>query len=207
MARTDAFHPEPAVSVIVLCGGESTRLGGIDKPLRALAGQALVDRVLARLPPAAQRILVANRNSGDYAQRAAQVVDDGPWRHCGPLAGIAAGLAAAPPGEVLCVPGDAPRLPTDLLPRLRAAARAAGARAAVVDDGDGWQPLCCLLHTDQQASLQAALQAGVRAPRDWLRTLPAAVADCSDSPRWAWSLNTPQEWAAAEALLAPEQAA
>jgi molybdopterin-guanine dinucleotide biosynthesis protein A len=28
-----------------------------------------------------------------------------------------------------------------------------------------------------------------------------AVADCSDWPRWGWSLNTPKEWAEAETRL------
>src|SRR5690348_5714131 len=106
----------PIPTTLILCGGSGERLGGIDKPLRPVAGKPLIEYVLAALAPAAGMLVIsANRNADSYRRYATAIVDDGPYSGCGPLAGIAAGLAAARTEVVLCVPGDAPALPPDLL--------------------------------------------------------------------------------------------
>jgi molybdopterin-guanine dinucleotide biosynthesis protein A len=190
------------LTALILCGGSGERLGGIDKPLRALAGRPLIEHVRAALPDTIDEIVIsANRHREQYARYADRVVDDGPHTGMGPLAGIAAGLAAAGHPTVLCVPGDAPRLPRDLLRRLDEARRAAQREVAVVDDGSGWQPLCLLLPRTALAALTAFIDSGGRAVHAWLASLQPAVADCSDRPRWVWSLNTEDEWAAVERIL------
>jgi molybdopterin-guanine dinucleotide biosynthesis protein A len=203
--QADPVHASTAplpLTVLILCGGSGERLGGIDKPLRALAGQPLIERVLAALPhPVDQIVISANRNREQYARYADRVVDDGPRTGIGPLAGIAAGLAIAGNATVLCAPGDAPLLPRDLLRRLDDARRAAERDIAVVDDGSGWQPLCLLLPRTALAALAAFIDGGGRAVHAWLASLRPAVADCSDWPGWGWSLNTEDEWAAVERNL------
>jgi molybdopterin-guanine dinucleotide biosynthesis protein A len=191
-----------SVTAILLCGGSGERLGGVDKPLRVLAGRPLIEHVIARIASQVDAIVIsANRNADVYARYGYAVIDDGAHTGHGPLAGIAAGLVAARSDDVLCVPGDAPLLPADLKARLDAARRAAHGKAAVVDDGDGLQPLCTLLPRTALAGLHAFLDAGGRAAHQWLESLPAARADFSDWPRWAWSVNTEAEWTAAERNL------
>ena len=197
---------EPAMSqpdALILCGGQSTRLGGIDKPLCRLAGRPLVEQVLRRVAPQTGRIIIsANRNAEDYARYAGVIVDDGPYAGFGPLAGIAAGLAASTSDSLLCVPGDAPWLPADLSTRLAAARHSAATSIAHVDDGRGPQPLCCLVAVDLLEDLHRYLDAGGRTPREWFMRHGAASADFSAWPRWAWSLNTSAEWQEAEQRLA-----
>ena len=195
------------ITAVILCGGAGARLGGADKPLQPLLGRPLLEWVLRRIRPQVQRLLlVANRSAARYAAYG-PVVDDGAYAGLGPLAGVAAGIAAAEDQEVLCVPGDAPWLPDDLLARLQGARQREGAEAAVVHDGGGLQPLCNLLPRRLLPSLQAYLGEGRDVPRHWLMQQRTATADCSDWPRWGWSLNTPEEWAEAEARLRAMEAA
>lgn len=188
---------------VILCGGEGSRLGGLDKPLADLAGRPLIERVLERLAPQAGRLIVcANRHLDDYRRYGVEVIGDGAQQGRGPLGGIAAGLAATATPTVLFAPGDAPLLPDDLWVRLDDARSRAAATIAHADDGHGPQPLCALIGRDRLASLLAHLADGGRTPRDWYAAERAAVAAFPEWPRWAWSLNTPEEWQDAELRLA-----
>lgn len=194
-----------APTVVILCGGEARRLGGIEKPLQAMAGQPLIARVVEALRPQASRVIVsANREADRYAHYADAVVDDGAYAGCGPLAGIAAGLATSAEGAVLCAPGDAPWLPPDLFVRLATARSRNHVDLAYVHDGRGPQPLCCLLDPGLLADLRSYLDAGGRTPREWFARHANAVANFDDWPRWAWSANTPDEWRNAERQLGLE---
>lgn len=191
-----------APTAVILCGGEARRLGGVEKPLQTMAGQPLIQRVIERIQPQVSTILIsANRSLDDYRSLAARVVDDGVYTGCGPLAGIAAGLAASAEQTVLCVPGDAPRLPPDLLARLSEARDRSGVDLAYVHDGSGPQPLCCLLATALLPDLRSYLDSGGRTPRVWFARHANAVANFDDWPRWVWSANTPEEWRDAERQL------
>ena len=188
-----------ATTAVILCGGAGERMQGLDKPLHSLLGQPLIQHVLRQLQAQVDTVvIVANRQRDAYAAYCETVVDDGIYKGRGPLAGIAAGLAVANTDWVLCAPGDAPLLPPDLLQCLQLALQRDNADLAVVNDGSGRQPLCCLLPRRLLADLQEYLDGGGDAPRRWQSRFRVAEADCSDWPRWAWSLNTPQEWAAAE---------
>ncbi len=190
-------------TALLLCGGAGSRLGGIDKPLQALAGRPLIERVLERVAPQAGEILIsANRNLAQYAAYGLRVVADGAYPDCGPLAGLAAGLAAARSDDLLCVPGDAPLLPDDLAVRLDLARQTGHAEIAYADDGLGPQPLCCLVPRTLLGDLSAYLAAGGRTPRDWFARHATAIAAFAEWPRWAWSVNTAEEWQDAELRLA-----
>jgi len=187
---------------VILCGGAGQRLGGVDKPLELLAGRPLFERVLERMAAQAGTMIVsANRNAGQYAAYGLTVIDDGRHGGCGPLAGIAAGLAAATSEFVLFVPGDAPLLPDDLASRLDDARIRSHAEIAFADDGNGPQPLCCLLSRVLLADLERHLDTGGRTPRDWFARHRSVTAGFPEWPRWAWSANTAEEWQNAELRL------
>ena len=117
----------PATPGVLLAGGLARRMGGGDKPMRTIGGRTILERVIARLKPQCDG-LILNAN-GDPARFAAfrpaghsRSVADFP----GPLAGILAGLdwAAANRPEVhwvLSAAADCPFLPRDLVARLHPA--------------------------------------------------------------------------------------
>ncbi len=196
-------------TALILCGGSATRLGGIDKPLRHFVDTPLIERLLQRIAPQVGSVIISvNRHRELYEPYAPILVDDGAFIDCGPLAGLLAGLDAATTDDVLCVPGDAPLLPLDLVARLsRARLTPPGSVLAYVDDGHGPQPLCCLLARNLRDDLRSYLGGGGRTPRDWFRRHRPAVADCRDMPTWSWSLNTFEEWILAERQVAEHKRA
>ena len=119
--------PRDATTALILCGGRATRMGGVDKPLQAFLGRPLVEHVLGRIAPqTGGRVLIsANRHREAYARFGHPVLADTLPDFPGPLAGILAGLEALEALEardseawLLCVSGDSPWLPQDLLERL-----------------------------------------------------------------------------------------
>ena len=110
------------IAALILAGGKGTRLGGVDKAFVDLAGQPLLDHLLARLAPQAAAIAIsANGDPARFAPYRLPVLPDGAWAGKGPLAGIAAGLAWASSigaSALASVPVDTPFIPPDLLARL-----------------------------------------------------------------------------------------
>lgn len=178
----------------MLAGGEGLRLGGADKGLLLWRGQPLVQHVLAALrPQSVEQLISANRNIETYAGFGVKVVRDHAGH--GPLAGLAALLAAAQEQWLLCVPCDAPLLPPDLGQRLLAAATAAGAKASVLHDGKYPHPTFCLVQTSLAASAQAAALQSLGLAT-WLGQQGAVPLRAMAPP----NLNTAEDFAALDGL-------
>lgn len=182
------------ITGLVLAGGRATRMGGVDKGLVEFGGRTLVERVIDRLRPQVAGLMIsANRNIERYRAFGRPVLldaDEGLEPFPGPLAGMLAGLRAAPTPWVATVPCDAPFLPVDLVSRLAAAL--AGSRAAVASVGDLMEPVFCLLHADLADDLAASLAHGERRTESWLRSVGAAPAVFLLPESFA-NLNTLQE--------------
>ncbi|HUD43747.1 MAG TPA: NTP transferase domain-containing protein [Dokdonella sp.] len=193
-------------TVAVLAGGAATRLDGRDKGLVPLGGRPLVDWVLAapglrRAPedPAPPLLIVANRNLEVYARYAATIHDVLPGQR-GPLAGIAAALAACRTDWLLSVPVDCPLPPPDLAVRLLDAP--VGAAIRVAHDGVRRQPLFALYARAlaAPAAAAAAEQTGVHA---WQDAMGAVEVDFGDRRVHFDNLNTPSDFAAFRERFAP----
>jgi molybdopterin-guanine dinucleotide biosynthesis protein A len=109
---------------VLLAGGLARRMGGGDKPMRTIGGRTILDRVIARLKPQCDELILnANGDPARFAAFGLPVIADGVADFPGPLAGILAGLdwAAAHRPEVkwmLSAAADCPFLPRDLVSRL-----------------------------------------------------------------------------------------
>ena len=153
------------ITAIILAGGAGSRVGGRDKGLLHWQGRPLVEHALERLAHAGitEILINANRNLERYAQYGHAVVPDAEAGHAGPLAGIAAGLAAARTDLALTVPVDAPLWPDQLAARLADAMREGSVQCAVATDGRDRQPLFAVYATALAGAAVAALAYGDRA--------------------------------------------
>jgi molybdenum cofactor guanylyltransferase len=96
----------------------------------------------------------------------------------GPLAGLHAGLLAAPSDLALVAAGDMPDLQTRVLLELLQVANDAPVDAVALQDGDRYRPLPCVVRSTAAAeATHALLHAGRRALHDVLDALRVAVID------------------------------
>lgn len=190
---------EPSgITGLVLAGGAGRRMGGIDKGLLDYGGRPLVARVIERLAPQVDGLLVsANRNLDVYRGFGHPVLTDAEEGFPGPLAGLRAGLAACPTPWLLACPCDCPALPCDLAHRLLAAATAQDRPIAVVTSPAGRQPVFQLCHRSLLPALDSYLAAGNRRVGLWCSEQGALEVhfDATDAFR---NLNHPADLALPE---------
>ena len=148
---------------VLLAGGLARRMGGGDKPMRTIGDRTILDRVIARLQPQCDGLLLnANGDPARFAAFGLPVIPDGVADFPGPLAGILAGLdwAAANRPEVkwiLSAAADCPFLPRDLVARLVAALREDNAELAVAASDGQSHPVIGLWSVALREQLRHAL--------------------------------------------------
>jgi molybdopterin-guanine dinucleotide biosynthesis protein A len=118
---TEGLGPHAGV---ILAGGKSTRMGVEDKALMPLGGKPMIARVIERLRPQVERIVInANGDPSRFASFGLPVAPDLFEGFVGPLAGLHAGMrwseANLPEARfIVSVPSDTPFFPPDLVVRL-----------------------------------------------------------------------------------------
>lgn len=169
------------VTGLVLAGGRGLRFGGMDKGLVEFRGRTLVEHQLQLLAPQVSRVLIsANRNVACYRSFGVDVVGDTVADWPGPLAGMLAGARVAGTPWIACAPCDTLGAPFDSVARLLDAADEANAPAAYAVGDEGPQYPLCVLHTRLADVLQAAVESGRRAVRDFLQMQRAVAVDFRD---------------------------
>lgn len=148
---TDTPHAD--VSALILAGGKATRFGGVAKHEIAVDGETIFARQVRVLAPRAAEILVSTPH--DIAGY--RVVHD-TTPGIGPLAGIAAGLAACRTEWLLVLAGDMPYVTGELVDALLG--RADGVDAVGVRVAGLPEPLVCVLHRGVLPVLERRIAAG-----------------------------------------------
>jgi molybdopterin-guanine dinucleotide biosynthesis protein A len=153
----------PATPGVLLAGGLARRMGGGDKPMRQIGGRPILARVIARLTPQCDfLVLNANGDPSRFASFGLPVIPDSVENFPGPLAGILAGLdwvAANRPGIswVLSAAADCPFLPRDLVFRLHQARAEENAELAVAASAGQSHPVIGLWSVALREELRHAL--------------------------------------------------
>jgi molybdopterin-guanine dinucleotide biosynthesis protein A len=148
---------------VLLAGGLARRMGGGDKPMRSIGGKTILERVIARLAPQCDRLILnANGDPARFAPFGIPVIADDVADFPGPLAGILAALdwmAANRPEvkRVLSAAADCPFLPRDLVTRLEEARAAENAELAVAASGGQTHPVIGLWSVHLRDELRHAL--------------------------------------------------
>ena len=194
---------------LLLAGGQSRRMGGGDKTLRLLGGIPLLERVIERLRPQIDALVLnANGDPARFARCALPVVPDSVPGFAGPLAGVLAGLdwAATHRSDchyVVSVATDAPFLPADLVVRLAEGLDEAGADLTCATSGGRSHPVFGLWPVRLRDDLRGALvDQGIRKVDLWTARHKLATVPFSDQPVDPFfNANRPEDFAAAEALL------
>jgi molybdenum cofactor guanylyltransferase len=184
-----------AITGVVLAGGRARRMGGADKGLVKVNGEAMVVHALRGLTPQVGALLInANRNQERYAALGdCNVIADADGDYAGPLAGMASAMGHAATRYILTVPCDSPLLAPDLAERLIAALIADDAEISVAHDGTRMQPVFALLDCALRESIVDYLSGGGRKIDAWYARRRIALADFTDHPDMFLNINTPED--------------
>jgi molybdopterin-guanine dinucleotide biosynthesis protein A len=160
------------ITGLVLAGGQGSRMGGIDKGLKAYRGVPLALHALQRLAPQVGSMMInANRHLDVYASFGATVWPDALGDYPGPLAGFLAGLEHCETPWLVTVPCDSPNFPLDLVARLSGAMTRSDAdiaMASTIEEGVSQvQPVFCLMRTTLIDSLRDFMASGQRKIDRW----------------------------------------
>ncbi len=204
----------PPTIGVLLAGGLARRMGGGDKPMRTIAGRTILERVIARLTPQCDGLILnANGDPARFASFGLTVIADNVPDFPGPLAGILAALdwtAANRPevAWVLSAAGDCPFLPRDLVARLHEARMNENAQLAVAASGGQSHPVIGVWAVGLRDALRQALTVeDVRKIDRWTARYKLATVTWPTTPLDPFfNANTVEDIAEAEGLAALDAA-
>ncbi len=200
----------PATPGVLLAGGLARRMGGGDKPMREIGGRTILERVIARLKPQCDGLILnANGDPARFARFGLPVVADTAKDFPGPLAGILAALDWAATNRpevqwVLSAAADSPFLPRDLVARLHRARAEQDAQLAVAASDGQSHPVIGLWCVALRQELRHALvMEDIRKIDRWTARYKLATVTWPTKPLDPFfNANTVDDIAAAERLAA-----
>jgi len=207
MIEIDKVPPTPGV---LLAGGLARRMGGGDKPMRRIGGRTILERVIARLTPQCDGLILnANGDPSRFAEFGLPVIADTVKDFPGPLAGILAALDWAavnrPNAEwILSAAADCPFLPRDLIARLHRARADENAQLAVAASDGQSHPVIGLWRVALREQLRHALVVeDIRRIDRWTARFPLATVEWPvETLDPFFNANTMDDIAVAEQLAA-----
>ena len=195
---------------VLLAGGLARRMGGGDKPMRTIGGRTILQRVIARLAPQCDGLILnANGDPARFAAFGLPVIPDSVADFPGPLAGILAGLDWAAQHRpdvqwILSAAADCPFLPRDLVARLCEALVKENAELAVAASDGQSHPVIGLWRVALRDELRHALTVeDVRKIDRWTARYRLATVTWTTTPLDPFfNANTVEDVAEAERLAA-----
>ena len=151
------------IAGVLLAGGLARRMGGGDKCLRPLSGETLLARVIGRVAPQVDPLILnANGDPARFASYGLPVVADVVEGYAGPLAGILTALDWAAEQAPHCplvasFATDAPFLPRDMVETMIEARDLAGADLACAKSEGRAHPVLGLWPVELRADLRESL--------------------------------------------------
>jgi len=197
------YYNRLMLTVSIQAGGQSTRMGE-DKALKPFLGRPLIERVIERLKPIADEVIVTTNRPEDYEFLGLRLVPDlKPGR--GALGGLYTALASASGDIVAVVACDMPFASAMLFETARRLMVEEEADVVIAETSEGMEPLHALYRREGCVpAIEAAIAADQWKVISWfpqvkVRVLaPEEIKAIDPSGICFWNLNTPEEFADAE---------
>jgi molybdopterin-guanine dinucleotide biosynthesis protein A len=163
---SETVSTRPPIPGVILAGGLARRMGGADKPLVELAGRPMLARVVERLRPQVDALIInANGDPLRYAHFGLPVVPDQVGDYAGPLAGVLAGMRWAEKNMpdarfIVSAAADTPFFPRDLVARLSEGCGRDEGTVSVAASPAGSHPVFALWPIAVADELERFLRAG-----------------------------------------------
>lgn len=191
------------LTVIIQAGGASSRMGE-DKALKLFLGRPLIQRVIDRLKPVADEIIITTNRPADYEFLGLRLMPDlKPGR--GALGGLYTAIASATHPLTAVVACDMPFASSIFFEGARRLMVSSEADVVIAKTDEGYEPLHALYRRETcLPAIESAIVADQWKVISWfpkvkVRTLTAdEVKSFDPSGLCFWNLNTPQEFLEAE---------
>jgi len=177
------------VTGVILAGGQSRRFGGGDKFLKELNGISLIDRIVNRVRPQTDDLIInSNSNAVLFEKQNLPVIPDSIQGYAGPLAGVLAGMEWVLKNKSECCwivtfPSDAPFIPLNCVAKMKAHAEKEKANIVCSASGDRTHPVCALWRVDLANDLRKAmLNEEIRKIDLWTARHRLSVVEFSNQP-------------------------
>jgi molybdopterin-guanine dinucleotide biosynthesis protein A len=187
---------------VILAGGLSRRMGGIDKAFLKLHGKPLIEHARDRLAPQVTACLIsANGDVSRHEPFGLPVIADTVPGHAGPLAGILAAMVWSVRNRpeathVLSVAADTPFFPENLREAL--AAEVTGNSIAIASSAGKAHPVFGLWPVGLAGELEKWLRPGNRKVMDFISSHDGRTVEFprrGDGTDPFFNINTPDELA------------
>jgi molybdopterin-guanine dinucleotide biosynthesis protein A len=193
------------LTVCIQAGGQSSRMGE-DKALKTFLGRPLIQRVVERLSPIAEELIVTTNRPEDYGFLGLRLVPDlKPGR--GALGGLYTAIASAARPIVAVAACDMPFASASLLEAASRLLVEEAADVVIPKSDEGYEPLHAIY---RRATCLPAIEAAIDAdqwkviawfPQVKVRVLtPEEITVYDPSGLAFWNVNTPEEFSKAEEL-------
>jgi molybdopterin-guanine dinucleotide biosynthesis protein A len=193
------------LSVVVQAGGQSQRMGE-NKALKPFLGRPLVMRVVSRLRPVADELILTTNEPEVYDFLEARKIPD-LQPGLGPLGGLHTALHSAHFENVAVVACDMPFASASLLAAASAILSREEADVVIAESPEGFEPMHAVYRRQTcLPAIEAAIQSDQRRVISWfpavrVRRLTQEELQRHDPEGLAfWNVNTPEEFARAEEL-------
>ena len=200
-------------TVCVQPGGKSSRMGE-DKALKPFLGRPLIQRVVDRLSPIADELIVTTNHPKDYSfihtstgsvQRTRLISDLKPDR--GALGGLYTAIASATHPFVAVVACDMPFASTKLLEGMTSLMVQQEADVVIVKTEYGYEPLHALYRRETCfPAIESAIDADMWKVIAWFPQVKVHEINVEETKSFDpdglafWNVNTPDEFAEAERI-------
>jgi molybdopterin-guanine dinucleotide biosynthesis protein A len=193
------------LTVCIQAGGQSSRMGE-DKALKTFLGRPLIQRVVERLSPVADEMIVTTNRPDDYAFLKLPLISDlKPDR--GALGGLYTAIASASNPIVAVIACDMPFASPTLIEAETRLMAEEGADVGIAKSEEGFEPLHAVYRrTTCLPAIEAAIDTDQWKVVAWfpqvkIRVLtPDEIRHYDPSGLAFWNVNTPEEFSKAEEI-------
>ena len=193
------------LTVCIQAGGQSSRMGE-DKALKTFLGRPLIQRVIERLSPIADELIVTTNRPEDYSFLDLRLVSDlKPGR--GALGGLYTAIASAKNPMVAVVACDMPFASGTLIEAAGKILVEEEADVVIAKTDEGYEPLHAVYRRETcLPAIESAIEADQWKVIAWFSQVKVRVLTADEIRQYDslglafWNVNTPEEFAKAEEI-------
>ncbi|MCC3861801.1 molybdenum cofactor guanylyltransferase MobA [Pseudemcibacter aquimaris] len=182
---------------VILAGGGSSRMGGVDKYTLMLGERPILDHIIARIEPQASKILFNCNKEIDVSLTV--IRDQKP--NLGPLGGIQAALEYAKEkgyNSVITVACDTPFIPENLTSRLQSLE---GNPLVIAASNGRLHPVVARWYVSLLDQVTEALDQGERKLMKFIDNIEYAICEWNEPRDPFFNINRPEDLKKAESLF------